>query len=158
MSKVIQNVTSGALQLSPHFYLSEFLLSSMATRLGIDNTPDPLAVQNMFRMAALMEQVRKLLGDKIISVDSGFRSSALNKAVGGSPVSDHMRGEACDFLCPSFGTPLQIVQAIAVSDLKWGQLIQEGNWVHISLPDAVHSQEVMTAHFVDGEAHYSQGI
>jgi zinc D-Ala-D-Ala carboxypeptidase len=162
MAKVIQKITSGSIQLSPHFYLSEFTDSDMAVRKGINNTPDPLAVQNLFRLAALMEQVRKLLGDRVVSISSGFRNPAVNQAVGGSKTSNHMRGEACDFSCRSFGTPLQVVQAIAKSSIKFGQVIQEGNWVHLSLPDGVNDGEVLTAHFTttNGKttATYTRGL
>lgn len=158
MAKVIQKITSGAVQLSPHFYLSEFTDSETATRRGIDNIPDPLVVQNLFRLAALMEQVRKLLGDRVVSISSGFRSLALNQAVGGVKTSNHIRGEACDFACRSFGTPLQVVQAIAKSSIKFGQVIQEGGWVHLSLPDGINDGEILTAHFVNGKATYSAGL
>ena len=65
MAKIIQKITSGSLQLSPNFYLSEFLISDNAVRAGISNTPDPLSVQNLFRLAKMMEQVRALLGNRV---------------------------------------------------------------------------------------------
>lgn len=147
MSKVIRNNTSGAIQLSPHFHLSEFTESDTAEREGIDNAPDPMAVKNLFKVAALMEQVRSALGAKPILVSSGFRSVQLNARVGGARTSNHMTGEAVDFRCPGFGTPLQISQAIVKSGIKFGQLLMEGTWVHISLPDGNNDGEVLTAHF-----------
>lgn len=157
MSKVIQNVTSGALQLSPNFYLSEFTDSDAAVRNNLDNTPNPIITQNLFRLAKLMQEIRSLLGNKVISISSGYRSPAVNAVVKGSPTSEHMTGEAADFSCRGFGTPLQVASAVAKSSIKFGQLIQEGNWVHISLP-GLHNQQVMTAHFVNGEAHYTPGL
>lgn len=158
--KVVRSSNNGGVQLSPHFWLSEFIESSTATRLGINNSPDPLAQSNLFKVAALMEEVRKLLGGKPIIVSSGYRSEALNRAVKGSRVSDHLRGEACDFTCPGYGTPLQIAAAIAKSNIKFGQLIEEfGGWVHISLPNrGVDNQQVLTARFEDGKATYSRGL
>jgi len=158
MAKVIQTSKSGSLQLSPNFYLAEFLVSNTATRLGLDNAPDPLAVQNLFKMAELMEKIRKLLGDRVVVVSSGFRSPAVNKAVGGSASSDHMRGEACDFVCNGFGTPLQVSHAIVKSSINFGQLIQEGSWVHISLPGGKHQRQVLTARFANGKASYTEGL
>ena len=156
MAKIIQNIKSGAIQLSPNFYLSEF---TDTNQRGLDNTPDPLAVKNLFRMAALMEEVRALLGNKVISVNSGFRSPAVNKAVGGSLLSDHMRGEACDFVCRGYGTALQVASAIVNSKIKFGQLIMEGSWVHLSLPDGTNDGEVLTAHFfIDGKTNYTKGL
>lgn len=159
MTKIIRNNTSGAVQLSPNFFLSEFTHSDTAVRLGIENSPDPLAVSNMFKMASLMEEVRKTLGNKSIFVSSCFRSEKINKAVGSGPGSDHLRGEACDFTCPAFGTPLQIAHAIVDAGIKFGQLICEGSWTHLSLPTEKHKQEVLTAHFAPGKkATYTRGL
>lgn len=163
MSKVIIKPVENV-RLSPNFFLSEFVESESAERLGIDNTPDPLALANLFKVAAMMQQVRSLLGNRVIKVSSGFRSSRLNVAVGGSATSDHVRGEACDFKCLSFGTPLDIARAIAASKIQFGQLIWEGNWVHISLPNrGERNGEVMTAKFVrqpngKTKAVYSKGL
>ena len=156
--KVVRKTTSGALQLSSHFYLAELTASDTADRAGIDNTPNPLIVQNLFRMAKLAEQVRSLLGDKVMTINSGYRGPELNALIGGAKFSDHLTGEAMDFVCRSYGTPLQVAAAIAKSSLKWGQLIQEGSWVHLSLPCEKHNQEVMTAHFTGGKASYTQGL
>lgn len=157
--KVVRNSSNGGIQLSPHFWLSEFIESDTATRLGIDNSPDPLVQANLFRTAALMEEVRKLLGGKPVVVSSGYRSDALNRAVKGSRVSDHLRGEACDFTCPAFGTPLQIAAAIAASGIKFGQLIFEGSWVHISIPNrGIDNGQVLTARFEGGKATYNKGL
>lgn len=158
MSKVIRNNTSGAIRLTPNFFLSEFTDSDTAEREGIDNTPNPLAVQNLFKLAALMEQVRALLGNRVISVSSGFRGPTLNARVRGSANSDHLTGEACDFRVPAFGTPLQVAAAIAKSSIQFGQLIYEGTWVHISLPTRAHNGEVLTATFINGQVRYSQGL
>lgn len=149
MSKVIVKLADN-MKLSENFYLSEFVESESAERHGIENAPDPLALANLFKLAAMMQRVRALLGNKVITISSGYRSPALNKAVGGSATSDHMRGEAADFKCRAFGTPLDICRAIAKSDIEFGQLIWEGSWVHISLPNRGEgrNREILTARFV----------
>jgi zinc D-Ala-D-Ala carboxypeptidase len=157
MPGVIRNSTNGSVQLSPHFSLAELVESDTAIRLGLDNTPNPFVVQNLFKVASLLEQIRALLGDKVILVSSGYRSPAVNAAVGGATSSEHTQGCAADFRCPGFGTPLQIAAAIAKSNIQFGQLIQEGTWVHISIPGRFNRQ-VLTAHFIDGKAHYSEGL
>jgi hypothetical protein len=157
--KVIQKVSSGSIQLSQNFYLSEYTDSATATRLGIDNSPDPLAALHLFRSAAQLEQVRSLLGNKAIFINSGFRSVALNQATHGSQTSDHLRGEATDFVCRSFGTALQVAEAIRKSNIDFGQLIYEGNWVHISLPVPGKVKQVLTAKFSAGQkTQYLEGI
>ena len=119
--------------LTQNFHISEFVESQTAARQGIDNTPDEATVGRIFVTALGMEAVRSYLGGKPILISSGYRSPALNEAVGGSKTSDHMLGQACDFTCPSFGTPAQIVTALIESDIQWDQCILEfSRWVHIS--------------------------
>ncbi|MDD4963588.1 MAG: D-Ala-D-Ala carboxypeptidase family metallohydrolase [Gallionella sp.] len=142
-------------QLSEHFWLSEFTASQAAARLGISNEPDSLDVlTNLTEVARLLEKVRTVLGGKTISISSGYRSPAVNKAVGGSMTSAHSNGCAADFSCPSFGTPRQITAAIMNSGLTFDQLIYEGTWVHIAIaePGKTPRNQVMTAVFKSGQA------
>jgi hypothetical protein len=76
----------------------------------------------------------------VITVSSGYRCPALNKAVGGAKSSAHVSGHAVDFNCFSFGTPLEICRALAASDLKWDQMIEEGTWVHLSWDPRLRQQ------------------
>ena len=125
-----------AWQLTPHFTLEEFCLSQEAVRAGIDNTPPPVAVANLVRMAKLLEKVRELL-KKPIYVTSGYRSPELNARIGGSPKSAHLDGRAADFICPAFGTPYAVAKRIATARLGFDQMIHEyGRWVHIAVPRA----------------------
>lgn len=118
-----------ATRLSPHFTLEE-LTATQHRRL--DNTPSPATLENLRRTAERMEEVRSLLGDRVIKVSSGYRSPAVNKAVGGAKTSAHLSGLAVDFVCPTFGSPAEVCAAIARSDLIFDQLIEEGRWIHLS--------------------------
>ena len=123
--------------LSPHFTLDEMTHSQTAARLGLDNDPPIDLLQALKRTATGLEAVRMRLGAAPILISSGYRAPAVNKAVGGSATSQHMRGEAVDFTAPRFGTPRQIVDALADSDVPYDQLILEfGRWVHISFSAA----------------------
>jgi zinc D-Ala-D-Ala carboxypeptidase len=125
-----------AWQLTPHFTLEEFCLSQEAVRAGIDNTPPPVAVANLVRMAKLLEKVRELL-KKPMLITSGYRSPELNRRIGGSPKSAHVDGRAADFICPAFGTPYAVAKRIATARLGFDQMIHEyGRWVHIAVPRA----------------------
>lgn len=142
--------------MSLHFSAEELCRSDSAMRLCIDNTPDAVTLANMAVLMAGMEQVRELLGGAIF-ISSGYRSPALNTAVGGSKTSDHVQGYAADFTCPSFGTPQEIARAIEASSIHFGQLIQEGRWVHISFKLS-RKREVLTAHFSPTGTTYTQGV
>jgi len=107
--------------------------SEAAARLGLDNTPTPAVAANLELVAASMEKIRTLLGDKPIVVRSGYRSAEVNHAVGGVSTSAHCHGLACDFICPDFGTPAEVALAIMKSDIKYDQLILEYGWVHVGL-------------------------
>lgn len=119
--------------LSTNFTLDEFTHSNEGARRGIDNDPPVDVYQNLKSLAYALEEVRTLLGNRPILISSGYRSPALNAAVGGSIGSQHLLGEAVDFTCPTFGTTDEIVRAIQASSIPYHQLIREfGRWVHIS--------------------------
>lgn len=123
------------MKLSANFDLKEFVYSATAVRRGIDNTPPTDAIlEALKRTAAGLELIRTSLGGHPIKVTSGYRCPALNKAVGGAVASQHLKGEACDFVCPGFGTPLDIVKHLAekLPELGIDQIIEEGTWVHVS--------------------------
>ena len=131
------------IQLSRHFWLSEFTVSQRATRLGINNYPDPSAYTALHKSAEKMEIVRHLLGDKPITPSSVYRSPELNKKTpGSSSTSAHMTGFAVDFACPGFGTPRDIWEYLSVCDeIEFDQLILEFNrWVHISFDPQCRGQ------------------
>lgn len=87
-----------------------------------------------------MEAVRRLLGDRVISVSSGYRSPALNRAVGGARESAHLTGHAVDFNCYGFGSPKAVCAAIAASDVAFDQLICEPSWIHLSFAPRMRGQ------------------
>lgn len=145
-------------QLSKHFTLEEFTFSQTAVRNNIDNTPTPEALDNLFKTANLMEQVRDLLGGRPITVTSGYRSPKLNRGVpNSSKKSAHTQGLACDFICRGFGSPLEITKEIAGSIIGFDQLIYEGTWVHIGLAEKPR-REILTAKFYGGKVTYLHGL
>lgn len=130
------------MQLTQHFTLAELTKSSTAERLELDNTPPPEVLPALIQTAEMLERIRSTLGVPV-TVTSGYRAWAVNKAVGGVTTSDHAQGRAADIVAPRYGTPLQIARALAplVDVLGIGQLIYERfgstSWVHVStrVPD-----------------------
>ena len=131
------------MNLSPHFTLAELTVSQTASRKGLDNTPPPDALANLKRTALGLEAVRIMLGAPI-SISSGYRSPAVNKAVGGAVNSQHLTGQAVDLICPGFGKPERVVKAILASGLKFDQVIVEFDaWVHLSFSDTPRMQALI---------------
>ena len=124
------------MNLSAHFTLTEFTDSQTAARQGIDNTPPADVLERMKRTAQGLEAVRVRLGCAPVVISSGYRSPALNAAIGGAKASQHMTGEAADFTCSRFGSPAEIAAALVDSGIAYDQLILEfGRWIHISFSD-----------------------
>ena len=144
------------MNLTEHFSLEEFTHSETGVGRGLNNDPEPETVETLKCTAAGMEEVRSLLGVPII-VLSGYRSPKVNSAVGGNPMSQHLKGQACDFIAPTFGTPQEVCRAILDSTIAFDQLIAEGTWVHISFADEPR-RSVLTAHFANGKTTYTQGV
>lgn len=137
------------MKLTEHFSLEELTFTQVR---GVDNAPSEDVLANLIALALKMERVRSILGNLPIQVNSGYRCPTVNSAVGGSKSSAHMMGHAADFICPRFGTPLEVVRKLDASGVRFDQLIQEGgDWVHISI-DPRMRREVLTARFVIDEA------
>jgi hypothetical protein len=141
-------------QFTEHFSLAELTV----TETGIQNIPDAIHVARLELLAIFMEKVRRILGNYPITVDSAFRSPAVNAAVGGVPDSAHEQAYACDFVCPAFGTPYQIALALSEAEkkglIKFDQLIQEHTWVHISRDQRLRGQRLT----LTGPGQYEDGI
>ena len=116
--------------LTEHFSLAELTVTDHRT---LDNTPDPVALANLLRLAKFLERVKAVLGGKPIIVTSAYRSKAVNAACGSKETSQHRLGCAADFRVPGM-TPNEVVLAVMVSDLDYDQLIREYNaWTHLSI-------------------------
>ena len=105
--------------LTKHFTLEEFSHSSTAKARGIDNTvPKQLvpALRNLCER--VLEPLRERVKEPVI-ISSGYRCPALNKAVGGTNTSQHMKGEACDIYMED-KTKLR----------KWFAILLDGDFDH----------------------------
>lgn len=129
------------MKLSEHFTLEEMSITQVR---DVDNEPRGASLLDALKDTAMrMEAVRALLGAKPVLVTSGYRSPFVNKIVGGSPSSAHMSGRAVDFICPGFGSPREICEAIVASSILFDQLIWEETWVHLSFAPRMR-REVLT--------------
>lgn len=116
-----------------YFSLRELSRSATADRKGIDNTPPASAVGNLTALVdKVLDPLREWYG-KPVTVNSGYRSSELNRAVGGVTSSQHLTGQAADIDTHSKSENRKLFDYIA-ENLDFDQLIWEngGAWVHVS--------------------------
>ncbi|MCK0068025.1 D-Ala-D-Ala carboxypeptidase family metallohydrolase [Kordiimonas laminariae] len=128
-------------QLTEHFSLGEMCRSATAKKYGLPNLPrEECELANLRALCRnVLEPARQILSSPL-RITSGFRSTTLNRLVGGSKSSQHMLGEAADF-CP-YKLPVRDA-AFTLSHqehLPFDQLIYERRktkggwqeWIHIS--------------------------
>lgn len=118
-----------------YFTIKELCASSTAKKKGIDNTPTQVICDKLHLLITeCLNPIREAYG-KPITVSSGYRCPALNKAVGGVATSQHTKGEAADLVGSNEVETLKIYQ-IAKGLWNFDQLLFESNgktkWVHIS--------------------------
>lgn len=134
-------------QLTNNFSYEEMTRSVTARNRGIDNTPDATQIASL-RMLCIkvLQPCREHLGEPIV-VQSGFRSSKLNKRIGGAKNSQHTRGEAADISCQNNKAVFDFIH----DNLPFDQLIWEfGNddqpeWIHVSHALGENRGEVLRA-------------
>lgn len=122
------------MRLTQNFTINEFTYSVTAEANKIDNRP---AVQVIANLKALCENVLQPLRDYLgvpVKITSGFRCAVLNKKVGGCSNSQHLMGQACDFIVPQKN--LKEVYNYIKYNLPYDQLLYEYNkkdkWIHVS--------------------------
>ena len=125
------------MKLSKNFTIEEMIYSKTAEIKGIDNVPLFPEKDNLKKLCAnVLQPIRDAI-DMPIIVTSAYRCDALNRAVGGSSNSQHIKGEAADIVCQDMQKLWDVCLDLIKNDtIDVGQLINEKNlkWIHISLP------------------------
>ncbi|MEN9918000.1 MAG: hypothetical protein RL662_436 [Bacteroidota bacterium] len=117
------------MRLSRNFCLDEFTHSPTAKRLGISNTPSDRHIACLQALCThLLQPLRNLYGESF-TINSGYRSAQLNKAVGGVASSQHCKGQAADV---RVGTPRRLLEQLLASDLVFDQAILYPTFLHLS--------------------------
>jgi len=123
------------MNLTVNFTLEELTRSDAAARNGWDNTPNEAEIENLKRLAMLLQQVKTAVGGKAVMINSGFRSKQVNDSVGSKDTSQHRIGCAADLRIPGM-TPRQVVEACIAANVPFDQIILEfDSWTHISVPN-----------------------
>lgn len=128
------------MRLSEHLSLAEVIKSETAKRRGVSNMPTEAHLANFKLLAEkVFEPIRNHFGNPI-HISSGYRSKALNEAIGGASSSQHCTGEAIDIDMDGSadGITNKMVFDYIKENLQFDQLIWEfgtssnPDWVHVS--------------------------
>ena len=138
---------------SKYFTLQELTKSQTARQRGLSNTPGPAATENLQDLVShILDPLRRLWGSPLY-VNSGYRSPAVNAAVGGAHNSQHTTGSAADITAGSpeanrrlLGLLLNQVMRLPFDQLIAEQCDSNGNprWLHISYSQHPRSQFLRT--------------
>lgn len=120
-------------KITDNFTMEEFTRSDTAERMGISNEPgsrERLAVVNL--CCKTLQPLRDAIG-KPVRINSGYRRPELNKAVGGVPTSQHMKGEAADLAID--GKARELLDLLQEKGIPFDQAIlyRKSNFLHVSL-------------------------
>ena len=128
------------MKISTNLSVEEVSKSLTAKRKGVDNTPKGDHLNNLISIAQnIFQPIRNHFGAPIF-VSSGYRSEALNKAIGGAKTSQHCKGEALDLDNDAVGKPSNaeifyfIYDNLDFDQLIWefGDTTENPDWVHVS--------------------------
>lgn len=146
------------MQLSKNFYLSEMIFSETAERFSLNNDPGAAEIAELKNLCVnILQPLRDALGVPVI-VNSGYRGPAVNKHIGGSVNSQHMKGQAADIRAIGMNAQ-SVCEKIIELDLPFDQLIFEGTWTHVSHNARGNRKQVLTAHFAPGmRTRYTPGL
>ena len=122
---------AGTLRLGTFFTLAEFEVTST----GLPNDVPANVVPRLLALVTnILDPLRRALG-RPVHVTSGYRSFAVNKAIGGSATSAHMQGEAADIYVDGVGAEA-LAMAIVILGVGADQIIwydaERGGHVHVS--------------------------
>ena len=133
-------------KLSEHFTLAEMTKTSVKTADG--NIPSHVHIENLRRLCSCLEMLRDEWnrrygeGDDPIIINSGYRSDAVNKAIGGAKGSNHLTGCAADIRVAGMEQALRYaVILLDISDESredFDELLIErspkgGYWLHFAV-------------------------
>lgn len=116
--------------ISKNFSYREFEHSDTAERRGIVNVITDFKVRDSVKALVLevLQPLRDALGEPM-EVNSGYRCPELNRLVGGTSTSQHLKGEAADIASDN---PLALAQLAYDLGLPYDQMIVYPTFVHFS--------------------------
>ena len=149
------------MELSKNLVLAEVIRSETAKRKGISNMPTPEHIENFKKLAEnVFQPIRDHFGVPI-HISSGYRSKALNKAIGGSLSSQHCQGEAIDIDMDGTSITNKQIFDFIKDNLVFDQMIWEfgtdknPDWVHVSYESTgKQRKQILKAVKIKGKTSY----
>lgn len=152
---------------SEHISYREVVRSDTAKRMGLDNTPN---AEQLDRIRTLCKNVFEPLREYVgvpIYISSCFRTTKLNKAIGGAKNSQHLanNGAAMDLDAQIFGaTSNREIGDFIRKNLEFDQLIYEDwdsefrdyAWIHVSYNEGQNRKEVLVMKRINGKVYYER--
>jgi len=122
-----------------YFTIEELTFSQTDVKKGIRNETTPEVEQNLIALVCVVLDPARERWGKPIHVTSGYRCPALNKAVGGVPTSQHLKGEAADITAGSRKENAELGRLIVKSGCFDQVIFEQSNrectecdWIHVS--------------------------
>jgi uncharacterized protein YcbK (DUF882 family) len=123
------------MKLGKFFTLSEFTRSTAASKLGLDNSPTKTDFIRLRLLVSFILDPLRTAAGLPVDITSGYRSQAVNAAVGGSSSSSHMKGEAADIKVKGMSAvalaTLIVKLALPFDEVIWYDA-ERGGHVHVS--------------------------
>lgn len=121
------------MNLTLHVSVAEFERSDAAIKHGISNKMNEFEKERAIELCKnVFEPIRAYVG-KPIRINSGFRSAALNKRIGGAKTSQHVLGEAMDLDLHDRDLFEWIIDNVEFDQLIFeGGTTEKADWFHIS--------------------------
>jgi hypothetical protein len=151
------------MKLSKYVSLAEVTRSDTAKRKGISNEPTPEHLENLKVICEdVFDKVREHFGVPLF-ISSGYRSAALNKAIGGSATSDHNNGRALDLDQDGHGNGVKNKDVFnyIINNLDFDQCIAEfprpdgdPEWVHVGYRKGANRKQILVAYKEGGKTKY----
>ena len=127
---------------SENFELEEFTKSATAERRNISNVPGAEEIKNITNLVTRLLQPLRDIYKEPFTINSGFRSLALNKEIGGAPSSQHLKGEAADVKVKE---PNKLLSTLIKSRLEFDQAILYPTFLHLSFKDGKNRNVILYA-------------
>ena len=134
---------------SRYFSLEELTRSKTALQRHLDNTPDQTTIEHLKALVSQILDPMRVFWGSPLYVNSGYRSRAVNAAVGGARNSQHVTGDAVDITAGSpqknrklLGLVLQHAEELGFDQIIAEKCDSKGNprWLHISRSNQPRNQ------------------